>query len=195
MKPKNQNRLLTVGILGPPDVGKTSLCRALVGLKVQVDRAWGAPEDLSKTFQISQGQTTKQIQLSLLDVIGQQEYRSTALSHVADADVILILIDVTKKRPWKADTKEFLKLVSEQDGTQRRKVKRPTYLVCTKLDKHEPEHAKALRSLHNIARKGNRTVFEISALEGTGMEDLKSTLFELEQQLFDRRNASCCIIS
>jgi len=175
-----------VGFLGPPDTGKSSLCRALLGLEADATEKADLFGIYEKDIAVEHRSTS--FKLTLLDIAGQVDYRSLAYGHTEDAHVLLILVDITKTRSWKKDTKDFLQLISDQDKAHKRKP-RPIYVVCSKIDTHTDEHLDEMNRLERTVRKHKLTLLQVSAFDGTGIEDLKSVLYAREQQIFDRNHA------
>ncbi len=117
-----------VSIIGAPNVGKSTLLNAILGQKLAIV----TPKPQTTRNQIRGILTTDTHQIIFVDTPGlmnpkyrlQSEMVKTAYNALADADVVLFVIDVTRRNPDIEDT--ILKRL--------KRVKSTTILVLNKVD-------------------------------------------------------------
>ena len=117
-----------VSIIGAPNVGKSTLLNAILGQKLAIV----TPKPQTTRNQIRGILTTDTHQIIFVDTPGlmnpkyrlQSEMVKTAYGALADADVVLLVIDVTRRNPDIEDT--ILKRL--------KRVKATTILVLNKVD-------------------------------------------------------------
>jgi GTP-binding protein Era len=159
-----------VAIAGRPSAGKSTLVNALCGGKVSIVSP--VPQT---TRNAVRGIVNKpQGQLVLLDTPGfhlsekrlNLKLREVAVEAFADADIVLYLIDATR-RPGPEEEALASALVSVQERL---------VAAVNKVDSPDadPGAARLFVSAHFPAV----SVFDLSALKGTGLETLLAALFE-----------------
>ena len=117
-----------VSIIGAPNVGKSTLLNAVLGQKLAIV----TPKPQTTRNQIRGILTTDTHQIILVDTPGlmnpkyrlQSEMVKTAYGALGDADVVLFVVDVTRRNPDIEDT--ILKRL--------KRVKSTTILVLNKVD-------------------------------------------------------------
>lgn len=159
-----------VAVIGAPNAGKSTLVNALVGTKVAI---------VSQKVQTTRTRLmgiamAEEAQLVLIDTPGifaprrrlDRAMVATAWGEVGDADIILLLIDA--QRGINEDVEAILKGLQE--------TKRPIVLILNKVDALK-DKAKLLKlaQMLNEPHKFAET-FMVSALEGSGVQDLKAYL-------------------
>jgi GTPase len=158
-----------VALVGRPNVGKSTLLNALVGEKLSIvtPRAQTTRESVTGIL------TTATMQAIFVDTPGlleprytlQRAMHETALEVIADADVVLLLLDATRPDEQPAD-----------EGTRAALRRKRTQMVVlvNKIDEGAPA---AIETLQRWAR----TEFQlepllISATHGQGIDELRSAL-------------------
>src|SRR3954470_18381685 len=129
-------------VVGKPNAGKSTLLNHIVGEKLSIV----SPKPQSTRDRIVGIRTTDDVQLIVLDTPGllnpryalQKAMRATALAALADADVVLYLVDATEGSP------EALATVAQLDRTPRA----PVVLAFNKTDLLSREKREALGLLH-----------------------------------------------
>jgi GTPase len=161
-----------VALVGRPNVGKSTLLNALVGEKLSIV----TPRAQTTRERVLGILTTERSQVVFVDTPGllepkyrlQQSMLETALSAVADSDVVLLLLDGT--RP------DELPDATAIDAMRRR---RNTLLVA--VNKQDVAEAAALKTLKEWSTQQLALEpVEISAQTGAGLGDLQKSL---EQRL------------
>jgi GTP-binding protein Era len=161
-----------VAIIGEPNVGKSTLMNALLGQKISIV----TPKAQTTRHKILGLLSSEDYQIIFLDTPGiispkyklhdaMMEFASTA---IADADVVLFMIDATRARMDSdfRQTHAFAKLQS---------VKKPIFLVINKVDKVEKQALLPLIDFFSKPFSFNE-IFPISALKAGGTADLLSTI-------------------
>ena len=159
-----------IAILGSPNAGKSTLVNALVGTKVaivshkvQTTRvpvrgiAISGPAQLVFTDTPGIFEPKRRLDRAMVDA---------AWSRASDADILLVMIDAAKGLD--ADSERILERVKTSPL--------PRIAILNKVDR--VEHKERLLALtQEVAQKADfERVFMISALDGTGVEDLKTYL-------------------
>ncbi len=159
-------------LIGEPNVGKSTLMNALIGQKLSI---------VSKKPQTTRRRvlgilTAESSQTIFLDTPGiiapryllHEAMMSYADAAIHDADVILVLVDVTRPPMEPRSTHDEVWRKIEQ-------LKTPLLLVMNKVDLVE-----RATLLPSIARYGGefpfREIVPVSALTGEGLADLKTTV-------------------
>ncbi len=159
-----KQKTLTITILGMPNAGKSTLLNKLVGQKISIV----TPKVQTTRSTITGILTCGLTQLVFIDTPGVFQPRKSlekamvrcAWSSVAGADLILLIIDVTKK----LDDKVLLII----ERLVLRKLK--FFIILNKID-----YKKNLKSLYinNIQKMSlNTNILETSAQKGTGVKEL-----------------------
>lgn len=161
-----------VAIAGPPNVGKSTLMNAYLGLKLSAvsRKAQTTNQNVLGILTAPDGQ------LVFLDTPGLVERKGAVYefmrreisSALADADVVLIMIE-TRYRP----TGEFTAFIKSID--------KPLILAVNKIDMLK-EKLELLPLIDQYKQLGLQEVYPISALNGDGLADLLAGLFKLAPQ-------------
>ena len=147
-----------VTVVGKPNVGKSTLLNRIVGQKLSIT----SPKPQSTRDRVVGIYTNDESQMVILDTPGllnpryplQEAMRSTALSALADADVIVYLTDATEGAPPS--------LVEAAQLTARPRA--PVIVALNKSDTLAPSRRDHLAALDNSVL--------ISALTGDGIPEL-----------------------
>ncbi len=158
-----------VSVIGLPNAGKSTLVNALVGAKVSI---------VSRKVQTTRTRilgilTEGTAQIALVDTPGlfapkralERAMVRTAVSGMEEGDLILHIVDVSKKNAFKdnAAIREMLK------------DKAPAVLVLNKIDIFAKHQLLELTAQMNAAFPYKDT-FMISAMKGSGVEDIRTYL-------------------
>jgi GTPase len=146
-------------VVGKPNAGKSTLLNRIVGEKLSIV----SPKAQSTRDRIVGIRTSDDQQLIILDTPGllnpryalQKSMRATALAALADADVVLYLVDATEGEP------EPLAVVAQLEAPPRA----PVVLAFNKKDLVEGARYESLRDAHPDA-------LWLSAATGEGIETL-----------------------
>src|ERR1700742_3418684 len=161
-----------VGLIGAPNVGKSTLVNALVGSKVAiVSRKVQTTRALIRGIVIENN-----AQIILVDTPGiflpkrrlDRAMVSTAWSGAHDAGLVCVLLDA----------KSGIDEEAEALLTKLATVSHPKILVLNKIDLIPREKLLALAQAANARMKFEET-FMISALSGDGVGDLRKTLAKM----------------
>lgn len=153
-------------IIGKPNVGKSSLLNALLGEKrAIVTEIPGTTRDIIEEFVNIGG-----IPIKVVDTAGIRETADVvecigvarAREAMAQADLILLLLDASA--PLTAEDKEVMRLLAG----------RPAIVLVNKTD------LPAVIAMDEVVRHvPDKPVIRISALEGTGVEELEKTIVQM----------------
>ncbi|HWQ61483.1 MAG TPA: GTPase, partial [Negativicutes bacterium] len=153
-------------IIGKPNVGKSSLLNALLGEKrAIVTEIPGTTRDIIEEFVNIGG-----IPIKVVDTAGIRETADVverigvarAREAMAQADLVLLLLD--SSAPLTAEDKEVMRLLAG----------RPAIVLVNKTD------LPAVIAMAEVARHvPDKPVIRISALEGTGVEELEKTIVQM----------------
>ena len=158
-----------VNIIGQPNVGKSTLMNGLLGERMSIitskpqttrHRILGIYND--ENHQVIFSDSPGLIEDPSYGM--HQSMNKFAYSSFEDADILLFVIDLFEK--YEGDEKVIQLL---------RKADVPKYLVINKIDLDKDERLENLRSKWKDLIQFDK-VFEISALEKIGLEELKSTI-------------------
>lgn len=158
-------------LIGAPNAGKSTLLNRLVGQKVAI-----VTHKAQTTRSRIRGIVTEGAsQIVLVDTPGiftprrrlDRAMVTAAWAGAGDADVICVIVDARRTRP---DHEGFLALLDKVAGSGV-----PALLVLNKVDEAERENLLALAAAAN-ARVPFAETFMISALTGSGVEDLRHAL-------------------
>ncbi len=169
--PDDATRCGIVSVLGAPNAGKSTLVNRLVGAKVSIV----SPKVQTTRIRVRGVALHDNTQIVYLDTPGifvpkrrlDRAMVDAAWSGTADADVLLLLVDV--KRGIDKDTRRIA------EGLKERGV--AATLVLNKVDTVRREALLALAEELNELASFERT-FMISALNGSGVQDLEDALAE-----------------
>ncbi len=162
----------TVALLGRPNAGKSTLLNALLGEKVAIV----SDKPQTTRHRIAGVLTEERGQAVLFDLPGVHRplHRlNVQMMHIlrdslAEVDLVLLLFDAGKE-PGHGE--EFV--VSLVSGCEA-----PVLLVPNKLDLAEARDNLERRVAFYTGRRGFAAVVPVSALAGTGLEELRRRLFE-----------------
>lgn len=159
-----------VALVGRPNVGKSTLMNALVGEKLSIvtPRAQTTRE---RVFGIL---TAPDYQIIFVDTPGllepkyklQRSMLETALSAIADADVVLLLLDAT--RPDELPAPEVIELLASR--------RHGLMVAINKTDAGTDAVIDQLKAW--VQRHFGRAPLQLSALKKEGLEELRSALVE-----------------
>lgn len=160
-------------IIGRPNVGKSTLMNCLLGEKVSII----SPKPQTTRWQILGIHTTNTAQIIYIDTPGIHTDQKRAINRymnrianavIADADVIVFLVDVTS---WQADDENVLKKL--QGCTQ------PVILALNKIDLLK-DKAALLPLIEKLNNKFQFThIMPISALDGLHTTELQNEIAAL----------------
>ena len=167
-----EKRFGFIAVIGPPNAGKSTLSNALVGQKVAIvtHKAQTTRARLRSVVMHEQSQVV------LVDTPGifsgvkklDKAMVQEAWSGAEEADAVLVVLDASRALP--AETELVLAGVK---GTSK-----PVILVLNKVDAVKREKLLELTQKLNEAADFTDT-FMVSALKGTGLEELKNYLANL----------------
>jgi GTP-binding protein Era len=151
-----------VTVVGKPNVGKSTLLNRIVGQKLSIT----SPKPQSTRDRVVGIHTSDDAQMVILDTPGllnpryplQQAMRSTALSALDDADVIVYLADATEGNP------PSLMEAAELSSTPRA----PVLTVLNKSD--------AIPAARRAQLQAGEDVVHVSALTGDGIPELMARI-------------------
>jgi tRNA modification GTPase len=160
---------LKVAIVGRPNVGKSSLFNALLG----IDRAIVTEIAGTTRDQLHEKLTIGEIPIALIDTAGLRETTDKvetigvdrARRTMADADVVLVVIDVSE--PFTVEDEAILAGAGDLDHI----------VVFNKIDKISDEQFRSTITAFETRYRASRAV-AISATTGAGLDELKRTLTE-----------------
>ena len=157
-----------VALVGRPNVGKSTLLNALVGEKLSIV----TPRAQTTRDQVLGILTDERAQIVFVDTPGllEPKYRlqhsmlETALSAIADADVVLLLLD--------GSAPEELPAAEVLDELRSRRQK-----LLVGINKTDVASARVQRDLAEWSQKEfGMLPFRLSARTGTGLDDLRNEL-------------------
>jgi len=168
---KKESKAGYIALIGKPNVGKSTLMNALLGLKLSIV----TPKPQTTRHRILGILSEEKTQMIFLDTPGllkpryklQDKMLNAARRAMEESDVLLILVEPLEKIP-----DEIISIFSSIKGSQK-----PVILVINKIDTIEKK--KLLPIIDNYAAQFNFTkIFPISALKQEGLNELKSSLKE-----------------
>ncbi|MEM9273079.1 MAG: GTPase Era [Cyanobacteria bacterium P01_F01_bin.143] len=161
-----------VGIIGRPNVGKSTLMNHLVGQKVAIT----SPVSQTTRNRLQGILSTPQAQIIFVDTPGIHKPHhelgkvivKNAQTAINAVDVVLLVVD-SSARAGKGDRfiVELLK-----------KTNNPVILGLNKIDLQPELHDRIDKSYQDIATENNWAVSKFSAITGQGTEDLQSLLVD-----------------
>ncbi|OQY32165.1 MAG: GTPase Era [Spirochaetaceae bacterium 4572_59] len=161
-----------VAIIGRPSAGKSTLLNSLCGEKVSITA------DVPQTTRnkIRGIITTEEGQLVFIDTPGfhhsdkkfNQYLKEVVYSSLDEADMILYVVDAT--RPPGKEEQEIIELLNKQK-------EKPVLLAVNKIDQ-KGTHLTEIKGLLSVNVHPD-ALMETSALNGTGVDELKARLYEL----------------
>jgi GTP-binding protein Era len=155
-----------VAIIGLPNAGKSTLLNAMVGQKLSIV----SPKVQTTRHRIAGFFTDERMQIVFLDTPGILEPRyalhrsmmQAVERSISEADVLLLLVE-----PWNIPQVELLSRFAQE--------KSRLLVVLNKIDTAPEE--KQTEAVTALAASGLDVDFRISALQGTGLDELKNALF------------------
>lgn len=159
-----------IAVIGPPNAGKSTLVNALVGAKVTIVSHKVQTTRIPVRGIVVEGQS----QLVFLDTPGIFRPRrrldramvEAAWGGALDADVVVLLVDAVKGMD--EDVERILERLTDARG--------PKLLVLNKVDRLAEKDRLLTLTAELTKRVPFERVFMVSALRGSGLEDLKSWL-------------------
>ena len=158
-----------IGILGPPNVGKSTLLNRILGMKVAIV----SPKPQTTRNRIIGVYHGKTCQMVFMDTPGIHKTRSalhrsmvqSARAALDEVDILLLMVDMGG--PEDPEIQNMIKKIEA--------LKKTCFLVINKIDQGKKE-----RLLPMMERFGNLTsfdaIFPVSALSGEGVPELMDTL-------------------
>jgi GTP-binding protein Era len=159
-----------VAIVGKPNVGKSTLLNSFLNQKISIV----SPKPQTTRHKVIGLLSTESSQVIFLDTPGlirpkyllQEFMMDHALSAMADADLVLMMIDATK---WDRNGNDVGDLPWLRD------LRQPVYLVINKVDLvHKPEILPMIESYSRVY--AFREIFPISALKRDNTDALLSSI-------------------
>jgi GTP-binding protein Era len=156
-----------VAVVGAPNAGKSTLINALVGRKVTIV----SPKVQTTRNRILGVALIRETQIVLVDTPGiftapkrrlEKAMVRSAWDSLGDADGVMIIVDVSRKSF--EETEAILERLEHY--------KKKAVIVLNKIDLIPRENLLAIA--HNFSRPIVDEIFMISALKGSGVQDIKS---------------------
>lgn len=171
-----------IGIIGRPNVGKSTLLNAVLGEKIAITT--DKPQTTRNTIRgiytnIPDGDYDKGVQIIFIDTPGIHKPHSklgafmteSAINTFKETEVVLFLVDdKIDKGPGDRYILEMLK-----------EVKTPKLLIINKIDKMDPEYFKAIYEEYSQMNVFD-DIFGISALEGKNIDALLKRLSDFLEE-------------
>ncbi len=171
-----------IGIIGRPNVGKSTLLNAILGEKIAITT--DKPQTTRNTIRgiytdIPEGDYDKGVQMVFIDTPGIHKPHSklgsfmteSAINTFKEVDVILFLVDEPLGRG--PGDKYILKMLKE--------VKTPKLLIINKIDRMDPEEFRGIYEEYSGMGVFD-DVFGTSALEGKNVKALLSRIEEFLEE-------------
>ncbi|MEA5511051.1 GTPase Era [Crocosphaera sp. UHCC 0190] len=161
-----------VGIIGRPNVGKSTLMNHLVGQKIAIT----SPVAQTTRNRLRGILTTEEAQIIFVDTPGIHKPHHTlgkiivknAQAAINSVDVILLVVDSSV--PSGGGDRYIIELLENS--------KNPVILGLNKSDQQPSEYQSLDESYGNLIGKYNWPIIKFSALTGEGLESLQNTLIE-----------------
>jgi small GTP-binding protein len=145
---------------GDVAVGKTSIVNSLLNSKFSEEYEASIGVDFfSKTLNYK----GKQIKLQIWDSAGQEKFRSLIPNYIRGAALVFLVYDVTNKNSFDS-LPNWLKFINNIENTN-------IVIVGNKIDL-ESKRVIANEEGKKFAEENHMELFEVSAKEGTGLEDM-----------------------
>ncbi|MEA5535615.1 GTPase Era [Crocosphaera sp. XPORK-15E] len=161
-----------VGIIGRPNVGKSTLMNQLVGQKIAIT----SPVAQTTRNRLRGILTTEKSQIIFVDTPGIHKPHHTlgkiivknAQAAINSVDVILLVVDSSV--PSGGGDRYIIELLEN--------TKNPVILGLNKSDQQSSEYQPLDESYGNLIKEYNWPIIKFSALTGEGLETLQNTLIE-----------------
>ncbi len=145
---------------GDVAVGKTSIVNTLLNSKFSEEYEASIGVDFfSKTLNYK----GKQIKLQIWDSAGQEKFRSLIPNYIKGAALVFLVYDVTNRNSFDS-LPNWLKFINNIENTN-------IVIVGNKIDL-ESKRVISNKEGKKFAEENNMDIFEVSAKEGTGLEDM-----------------------
>ena len=171
-----------IGIIGRPNVGKSTLLNAVLGEKIAITT--DKPQTTRNTIRgiytnIPDGDYDKGVQIIFIDTPGIHKPHSklgafmteSAINTFKETEVVLFLVD--DKIDKGSGDRYILEMLKE--------VKTPKLLIINKIDKMDPEYFKAIYEEYSQMNVFD-DIFGISALEGKNIDALLKRLSDFLEE-------------
>jgi len=170
-----------VGTAGHIDHGKTALVKALTGIdadRLEEEKRRGITIDLGFAHTELAGANGQTLRFGFVDVPGHERFVRNMLAGVGGIDLVLLIIAADEAiKPQTREHFDICRLLSIQRGIT----------VLTKSDLVDQDTLDVVRMEVEDFLRGsflqNAPVIPVSALKGTGIDDLKSELVRLASDL------------
>ncbi len=171
MPEDNKQQFGFIAVIGPPNVGKSTLVNKLVGTKVSIV----SPKVQTTRSRVLGITIHDNSQLVFVDTPGiflpkrnfDKAMVNAAWDGALEGDFIMLMIDASKE-----DDPRLSHIIK---GLKQKKASEPVILLMNKIDKIRPQALLALSQKLNDLYPFHAT-FMISALKNNGVDDLKSFL-------------------
>ena len=167
---------IRIGLLGDAEVGKTSICKALIGKAFESECL--PTIGLDKFEKNERLKDEKEIKLIVWDTSGQERFRSIALKTVKHIEGIVLVFDVTNRKSFDNLNKWLTDIYDDFD---KRSI---IILFGNKFDKDKEELKVSQEEIETFAEKNNLKCFEVSAKKGRGINEGISYLIN---KIYDSR--------
>lgn len=145
---------------GDVAVGKTSIINTLLNSKFTEEYEASIGVDFfSKTLKYK----GKQLKLQIWDSAGQEKFRSLIPNYIRGAALVFLVYDVTNKNSFDS-LPNWIKFINNIENTI-------IVIVGNKIDL-ESKRVISYEEGKKFAEENNMDMFEVSAKEGTGLEDM-----------------------
>ena len=174
--------LADAGLVGYPNVGKSTLISRVSAAKPKVaDYAFTTLEP--NLGVVSVGDWPHEQSFTIADLPGLIEGAHLGaglgiqfLKHIERTSVIVHLVDVSDGSGRPDPVEDFKVITAELDSFDPALALKPTLVVAAKIDVANPDKLKKLRT---YAKRRKLAFYEISAVTGAGIEELKYAVAEL----------------
>ena len=145
---------------GDVAVGKTSIINTLLNSKFNEEYEASIGVDFfSKTLNYK----GKQIKLQIWDSAGQEKFRSLIPNYIRGAALVFLVYDITNKKSFDS-LPNWLKFINNIENTN-------IVIIGNKIDL-ESKRVISNEEGKKFGEDNNMEIFEVSAKEGTGLEDM-----------------------
>lgn len=145
---------------GDVAVGKTSIINALLNSKFSEEYEASIGVDFfSKTLKYK----GKQIKLQIWDSAGQEKFRSLIPNYIRGAALVFLVYDITNKNSFD-HLPDWNKFINDIENTI-------IVIIGNKIDL-ENKRVISVEEGKKFAEENNFNIFEVSAKEGTGLQDM-----------------------